>query len=82
MNVSERKFPHMTDDELLDALKGLNPREAAIMRLSIQTECLLENLNALNVEGQLFRSRELSLAITNIEQGSHWLAALAARLGP
>ena len=41
---------------------------------------VLEHLRALNREDDT-KARELSLAITHIEEGAHWLRALTERTG-
>lgn len=49
-----------------------------VLELNEAAAALLDALRDANA-GAL-HSRELSLAITNIEQGSHWLLSLAQRL--
>jgi hypothetical protein len=49
-----------------------------VLVLNLAVEVVLEQLQEANT-GDL-KSRELSLAITNIEQGSHWLSSLMQRL--
>lgn len=58
----------------------LNDEQEFLFRLALKVEEILEELREAGKEGAPFRSRELSLAITDMERGSHWLSARLADL--
>lgn len=45
-----------------------------IINVTVAIETLIEELRALNADDSPARSRQASLAITKLEEGSHWLA--------
>lgn len=51
-----------------------------LLSLNLQVKKIVEELQEANEEGSPLRCRELSAAITNIQQGSHWLSARVAGL--
>lgn len=66
-------------DELKQVLIGISDKQLVLFEHSIDLSEALEKLNELNKD-EVYRSRELSLAITNIEQGGLWLAAALANM--
>lgn len=54
----------------------LTPKAKALLQLLTDSKALLQQLRQAQT-GEL-KSRELSLATTNVEQGVHWLVALGA----
>ena len=44
-------------------------------RLLAELRALIADAGLLNVQGQATRTRELSLAITKMEEAEHWLMA-------
>lgn len=52
------------------------PGEGALAMLACDTRSLIHEMREYSKPGTALGSREMSCAITNIEQGLHWLLAL------
>lgn len=54
--------------------------QTQLLALNLKVEELLEELREANKDGSPLRCRELSLAITEIQQGSHWISDRLSQL--
>jgi hypothetical protein len=78
-------MPSLTEAEAAFVARmtaGMSEEQRILFELNLKVEQLVEELNAANANGSSLRCRELSLAITNIEQGGHWLTDRIADLDP
>lgn len=53
----------------------MTKEQAELLTLNLKIEEVLEVLQQANEDGSPLRCRQLSLAIMNVEQGSHWISA-------
>jgi hypothetical protein len=61
-------------------MPGLTAEQQQLFALNVRIAELVAALEEANAAGSPLRCRELSCAITNIEQGGHWLSARLADL--
>ena len=66
-------------DEIKQVFLNASEKQMTLAEKSIAISQLTDELNELNKD-ESFRSRELSLAVTNIEQGNLWLTAAIANM--
>ena len=58
----------------------MTQQQTELVSLALKIEGVLGLPREANANDSVLRCRELSLAITNIEQGQHWVAARVAEI--